>query len=371
MDDRTDDVDWSGLFHASGPAGDTPRHLAALVGDDAEAFVDGYSHLWSETLRREGKAWPATAPTAMLVAELLDNPLLGPDDPSLPDAMLAYLYPIGVAADFGDRAAEIRARVKDRTPELRAWTAEYVSTDTDGRARMRRDGTGLGELVLDQAALACFDLVPALLWRTLPHLASERARRRTCAAAAVGSLARPPAASAQRPELLELLTSMARAAGSSHDLATIVIAIGHLDGDTRPWLADPHAGVRACAALAPNLAGDDAADQVLMELARSPQAFGKFFGDLAPPLQFQSKSYQDLLTGRRELMPGARDGGYGRGRVNSPCSASARIPRSASRLSFRRTLLMLLGAISTPIASHTARARSGALAAAKTAMVCW
>ncbi|MFE4825177.1 MFS transporter [Streptomyces sp. NPDC056704] len=56
---------------------------------------------------------------------------------------------------------------------------------------------------------------------------------------------------------------------------------------------------RACAALAPNLAGDDTANQLLMELARSPQAFGKSFGDLAPPLQLQSKSYQDLLTGRR------------------------------------------------------------------------
>lgn len=39
-------------------------------------------------------------------------------------------------------------------------------------------------------------------------------------------------------------------------------------------------------------------------------------------------------------------GGYGRGRVNNPCSVSIRIPRSASRLSFRRTLLTLLGAIS-------------------------
>ncbi|MES5825219.1 hypothetical protein [Streptomyces sp. RG80] len=299
MDDRTQDVDWSGLFHGSGPAGDTPLHLAALLGDDAEAFVDGYAHLWSATLRREGKAWPATAPTALLVAELLDNPLLGPDDPSLPDAMLAYLYEVGVAADLGDRAAEIRARVKGRAPELRAWTAEYVSTDADGKARMWRDGPGLGDLVLDQAALACFDLVPALLRRTLPYLASERARRRTCAAAAVGSLARHPVACAQRPELQHQLTSMARAADSSYDLATIVMAIGHLGGDTRPWLGDPHAGVRACAALAPDLAGDDAADRVLMELARSPQAFGKSFGDMAPPLQLQSKSYQDLITGRR------------------------------------------------------------------------
>ncbi|MET7574759.1 hypothetical protein ABZT04_40755 [Streptomyces sp. NPDC005492] len=294
-----EDVDWSGLFHASGRACDTPRHLAALLSDDAGAFVDGYAHLWSATLRREGKAWPATAPTALLVAELLDNPLLGSDDPSLPDAMLAYLYGVGVAADLGDRATEIRTRVIDRAPELGAWTVEYLSADADGRARMWQDGTGLGELVLDQAALACFDLAPALLRRTLLYLESERVRRRTCAAAAVGSLARHPAASAQRPELLEQLTYMARAADSSYDLATILIAVGHLGGDTRPWLTDPHAGVRACAALAPGLADDDTADEVLMELARSPQAFGKSFGDLAPPLQFQFKSDQDLLRGRR------------------------------------------------------------------------
>ncbi|MEV7393241.1 MULTISPECIES: hypothetical protein [unclassified Streptomyces] len=299
MDDRADDVDWSGLFHASGPAGDTPGHLAALLGEDARASVDGYSHLWSATLRREGKAWPATAPTAMLVAELLDNPLLGLDDPSLPDAMLAYLYEVGTAADLGDQATEIRARVQYRAPELRAWTVEYVSADADGRARMWRDGTGLGELVLDQAALACFDVVPVLLQRTLPYLASERARRRTCAAAAVGALARHPAASAQRSELLEQLTSMALAGDSSYNLATMVIAIGHLGGNTRPWLTDPHAGVRACAALAPDLAGNDTAEHVLMELERSPQAFSKSFGDMAPPLQLQSQSLQDLLAGRR------------------------------------------------------------------------
>lgn len=291
-------MDWSGLFHARGRASDTPGHVAALLGDDAEALVDGYTHLWSATLRREGKAWPATAPTAMLVVELLDNPLLGPDDPSLPDAMLAYLYEVGVAADLGDRAGEIRARVQDRVSELRGWTAEYVSADADGRAQMWQDGKAPGDLVLDQAALACFDLVPVLLRRTLPYLASERVRRRTCAAAAVGSLARHPAAAAQRPELLKQLLTMARASESSHDLATILIAIGSLGGDTRPWLSDPHGGVRVCAALAPDLAGDDTAEQVLVELARSPKAFGKSFGDMAPPLQLQSKWFQDLLKER-------------------------------------------------------------------------
>lgn len=58
---------------------------------------------------------------------------------------------------------------------------------------------------------------------------------------------------------------MARAADSSYDLATILIAIGHLGGDTRPWLTDPHAGVRSCAALAPDLADDATASQVLWD----------------------------------------------------------------------------------------------------------
>lgn len=287
--DRLDDVDWSGLFHALGPASDTPQHLVALLGDDATALVAGYSHLWSTTLRREGKAWPATAPTALLVAELLDDPLLGRDDPSMPDAMLAYLHAVGTAADLGTQATEIRARVEGRASKLREWTDEYLAADDDGRARMWQDGTGLGELVLDQAALACFDLAPSLLHRALPHLASERGSRRSCAAAAVGTLARHPSASPQRPALLPQLTSTAGAADSPHHKATILIAIGHLGGDTRPWLTDPHVGVKGCAALAPDLVGDDAADRALQQVARSPRAFSKSFGDMAPPLQLQSE----------------------------------------------------------------------------------
>ncbi|MGW1536682.1 hypothetical protein [Streptomyces aureus] len=53
--DYVEDVEWSGLFHAEGLAGDTPRHLTALLGDDAWAFVDGYSHLWSTTLPSGGQ----------------------------------------------------------------------------------------------------------------------------------------------------------------------------------------------------------------------------------------------------------------------------------------------------------------------------
>jgi len=199
---RADDVDWSGLFHAEGRASDTPQHLKALLGysdssgDDARVFVDAYSHLWSTTLRRDRRAWPATAPTALLVTELLDDPRLGPDDPSLRDAMLAYLQTVAVVADLGDRAAEVRSRVERRRSDLQEWTADYLSSDADSRARMWEDRAELGELVLDQATLACFDIVPEVLQRVCPHLASGSARHRVCAAAAVGALARHPSASA-------------------------------------------------------------------------------------------------------------------------------------------------------------------------------
>lgn len=293
-----DDVDWSGLFHAQGRASDTPGHLKALLGDSEDAWprVDGYSHLWSMTLRRDRRAWPATAPTALLVADLLDDPLLGTDDPSLADAMLAYLQTVGVVADLGDRAQDIRTRVENRKPDLHSWIADYLAADADGHDRLWEDGTGPGDLVLDQATLACFDSVPEILGRVVPHLASERARHRAAAAAAVGALARHPSASAQRPALLEELASMAERADSSHDLATIVLAIGQLEGDTRPWLRDPHPGIRGCAALGPGVADDESATRVLLELAQSPRAFAASFGDMAPPTHFQMAPYPPLIV---------------------------------------------------------------------------
>jgi hypothetical protein len=88
---------------------------------------------------------------------------------------------------------------------------------------------------------------------------------------------------------------MARASESPYELATLLIAMGHLGDDTRSWLTHPSAGVRGCAALAPGLAGDDTAERVLLRLAQSPRAFSQSFGDMAPPLQFQFEPYQGLL----------------------------------------------------------------------------
>lgn len=220
MDGYLDDVDWAATFHSRGSARDMPRLLRALLGTDAAAFVDGYSHLWSTT-RREGGAWPATAPTALL----------------------------------------------------------YLAAEPEERILMWEDATGLSDVVLDQARLACFDAVPPILPRVPPHLASARPKRRACAAAAVGELARHPSAAKQRPALIRELESVAARADTAYDRASIVIAIGRLGGDTRMWLGDPRPGIHGSAALAPALREDQRATDILIEMSRSPETFNASFGE--------------------------------------------------------------------------------------------
>ena len=155
---------------------------------------------------------------------------------------------------------------------------------------------GLGDVVLDQARLACFDAVPAILPRVLPHLASARPKRRACAAAAIGELARHPSAAKQRPALIGKLVSAAARAETAYDLASVVIAIGRLGGDTRTWLGDPRPGIHGSAALAPALVEDQRATDILIEMSRSPETFTASFGDSAPPHHFMIGPPRDLFA---------------------------------------------------------------------------
>ena len=285
-----DTFDWSRFAHGLGPATDTPGHLRALLGDDAGAFVAGYSHLRSQTLRPDGGAWPVTAPVALVVSELLDDPRLGPDDPSMRDAMLAYLHRAAVAGDLGEEAEALRARGEQ--PE----------------------------------ALACYDAAPELLARVLPHLGAERSRQRVCAAAAIGRLARHPAAATRRRPLTDQLDEMAKGTEEANERATLVFAIGDLGGTPRHWLDDPSPAVRGCAALAATLADDQAATDVLLALGRSPRAFAASLHGLAGTLQFMVPPYPDLIA--ETLVQRVDDP-----RKLLPCAFAAVVlpPRSAAR----------------------------------------
>lgn len=93
-----EDVDWGVLFHAYGPADETPAHLRALTADDHKAQLDAMDHLFYEVLH-QGTVYPATAVAVRVVSGLLGDVQLrrqGADGQSL----------LADALDFLDGAAE-------------------------------------------------------------------------------------------------------------------------------------------------------------------------------------------------------------------------------------------------------------------------
>jgi hypothetical protein len=85
-------VDWARLDHAYGRAVDTPRHLAALLGDDPDAVTRALEHLDVAVLH-QGHVYPATAPVVCVVAGYLDEMAV---EPGVRDSLLEFL---GWAAD--------------------------------------------------------------------------------------------------------------------------------------------------------------------------------------------------------------------------------------------------------------------------------
>lgn len=69
------EVDWSEVGHAYGRATDTPGHLANLVAEDNKARGEALTHLGGAIVH-QGTLYSATAPAAVAVAELLDDPRL-------------------------------------------------------------------------------------------------------------------------------------------------------------------------------------------------------------------------------------------------------------------------------------------------------
>lgn len=107
-------VDWDGLFHAYGPAGDTPAHLRALTGGDADAQRAALDHLWSAVIH-QGTPWSVTPPAALVVAGLLPDPALvrpvaytltesiGDAPPPLRATLVNFLGAVAVAGSLAAR----------------------------------------------------------------------------------------------------------------------------------------------------------------------------------------------------------------------------------------------------------------------------
>ena len=260
-------TDYAALFHAYGPATDTPGHLAALAGDDPAARDAALQHLWSAVIH-QGTPWTATPPAAREVAALVDAPRLAGTE--LRANLLTFLAAVAEAAR-STSDAELAAMAAPEGVDVDAAVAEALRTGDD--EDLWTDA--VGEAMYARAVLGCRDAVPTLLAASVAALEDPEPVVRAAAAHAV---------TACGADVGERLDALAATAGPD-ERAALVLSMGESGMAPRAYLADPHPGVRACAALAPALADDPAATAEILAALRDPAATDEWFGTRLPQLR--------------------------------------------------------------------------------------
>lgn len=289
MPEPWDDVEWSRLIHASGSAADVPERFDHWVGSDARKKLDAETYLRNVAFGYG--VWPASARIVATFVGLLDDPRLEDFDVH---TQLLFIDRIVQSCDMTRDTASTRAVLAARADEIQAWSAAYAAVEYGELAGLREDGTGVHDLVRAQSELACLALVPRLVETLLSFFDDPRIVWHGWLAATLAMLSRHPLVADQRPAFATRVEQKARAATRDGEVATYLIALGDLGGDTRPWLNSPHLGIRASAAMAEDLAEDGTAAMILRALSEEPGAYlSSFDKDFAPPAQ--------LMTGRDPL----------------------------------------------------------------------
>ncbi|WP_406264186.1 hypothetical protein OH779_13780 [Actinacidiphila glaucinigra] len=265
------ETDWARLFHAYGAATDTPRHLAALRAGRESEVAAALEHL-NGAIVHQGTPWPATPPAVRQVAELL----AGEHPAGARSALLGFLRYAAEAAPGPAEAEECRARAFPADgAAIDAWEEAWANADEEEQEALW-DGE-MADLAVLRAAVGVFDALPAVHAAAAVHLTDPDARVRAAAAACVAITAAHPALAGGRQEVVRVLTTASRTAGTD-ERAALAVHLGELGEAPRPLLADPEPAVRVCAALAPALEGDEDADAVLLESLRDPAALDAAFG---------------------------------------------------------------------------------------------
>ena len=289
MPEPWDDVKWSHLIHASGSAADVREQFEHWVGSHARKKLDAENDL--RNVAFIDGVWPASAPIVATFVGLLDDPRLEDFDVH---TQLLFVDRIAHSCDVTRDTASTRDVLTARSDEIEAWSAAYAAAEYGELAGLREDSTGVHELVHAQSELACLALVPRLVETVVSFLDDPRIVWHGWLAATLAQLSRHPRVADQRPFLATRVATKTHTATRDSEVATYLIALGDLGGDTRPWLDSPHLGIRASAAMAEGLACDGTAARILRALSEEPGVyFASFDKDFAPPEQF--------MTGRDPL----------------------------------------------------------------------
>ncbi|WP_144124309.1 hypothetical protein [Catellatospora sichuanensis] len=261
-----EEIRWDRLFHAYGLAADLPARLGALRGDDTDAASDAGVFL-IQRLHGTGRLTPATAPAITAILPLLHDPAL---DGGVRDSLLFLLGEVARTAVGAPSPPPVDAAVL-------AWRDAYLADPARRAVHEWTDEDAPGRVLLAHAARECFDLLPTVFGAVWPVPAAWPAWTRALAASTLVPLVRHPDLADRCPEVVAHHRDAARTTTDRRECAAYVLGLGELGEAPREWLDDPRLAVRTCAALAPALADDPQAVDLLVRVAVAPRAFDHSF----------------------------------------------------------------------------------------------
>lgn len=279
------DREWSRMFHAYGPATDTPEHLRRLTGDDPSLQEKAIDHLmWSVT--HQYTCFPATSSAIRVVGGMLDHPSLRREASWTHGSVLA------VVLDFLDEAAYGAARSADDGAPVES-TLTWADMDVTARAvsaicdNLLEGPDSLAEATFDRllewASADLFAVLAELVEVILPYVDDEDPAVAIRAVSVLTRLGRTPGVAHRRAELVDLFSERMATASGRDCTAALVVGVGEMDGTTKPWLDHQDPALKACSAV--YLPDDAQATETLLTALRNPIAVRAWFG--RSPWHFQ------------------------------------------------------------------------------------
>jgi hypothetical protein len=280
-----DATGWSKLYHAYGCATDTPAHLRALLGDDAEAREYALEHLDSAIVHQH-TPWTATGPVALVIAGIIFDERLdqktGMHDEPLRASLFSFLARVAFAAGV---SGEIAEKLKilatfDIDPILATGYEAIFKNEKATNAFMAR------------SQLGCIKVSPVLEQVMIDGLKDTDHRVRMEAANGVTALTRNSSLACLLVDLQSRLLAHAKAADNSDERSTYVLALGDLGASTLEFLNDPSPAVRLCAALATPLTKNELAiRELLTALEKHAGCVDGWFADRPPQFEARPRYY--------------------------------------------------------------------------------
>ncbi|GAB2959047.1 hypothetical protein ACFMQL_11355 [Nonomuraea fastidiosa] len=274
--------DWSRLSHAYGRAVDTRGHLMRLRKNDEAGWVEAIEHLF-ESVVHQSSIYSATAPAALVVAGLLEDPrfdrpisIFGWSTEPVRAHLLGFLHAVAEGTE------------PDRT-ESELWQAYCTICD--------RDTSGGEDKELDtedyDAIIHCRVVAPVLVDPVLRCVSHKELQTRVQAADAAAMLCQVPTVANRRTEIITLLESRARDADTYYERAKALFALDRLGAVNRAFLFDHDTRIRVRAAFASNLADDPDGTQVILDAIANPDHIAGWYPD--SDLQTLPDDYPDRL----------------------------------------------------------------------------